>query len=200
MILNGGDMGSNTISRCEWSLGTPIYVDYHDLEWGTPVHDDVKLFEMIALDGMQAGLSWLTILKKREHFRKAFDGFRPEIIAAYPPEKVEELLQDAGIIRNRAKVAAIVTNARLTLEVQQEFGSLDNYLWRFVDGKPVVNGWRSMSQIPASTPLSDRVSQDLKSRGYKFCGTTITYAFLQAAGLVNDHVVDCFRYKELTKS
>ena len=175
-------------------------MDYHDLEWGTPVHDDVKLFEMIALDGMQAGLSWLTILKKRENFRKAFDGFRPEIIVDYSPEKMEELLQDAGIIRNRAKMAAIVTNARLTLEVQQEFGSLDHYLWGFVDGKPVVNSWRSMSELPASTPLSDRVSQDMKKRGFKFCGTTITYAFLQAAGLVNDHVVDCFRYQELTKS
>ena len=192
-------MGSDTISRCEWSLGTPIYVDYHDMEWGTPVHDDVKLFEMIALDGMQAGLSWLTILKKRENFRKAFDGFRPEIIVGYSPAKMEELLQDAGIIRNRAKIAAIVTNARLTLEIQKEFGSLDNYLWGFVDGKPVVNGWTSMSQIPASTPLSDRVSQDMKKRGFKFCGTTITYAFLQAAGLVNDHVVDCFRYRELTQ-
>ena len=192
-------METNSISRCEWSLGTPIYVDYHDMEWGTPVHDDVKLFEMIALDGMQAGLSWLTILKKRENFRKAFDGFRPEIIVGYSPAKMEELLQDAGIIRNRAKIAAIVTNARLTLEVQQEFGSLDHYLWGFVDGKPVVNGWRSMSQIPASTPLSDRVSQDMKKRGFKFCGSTITYAFLQAAGLVNDHVVDCFRYNELTQ-
>jgi DNA-3-methyladenine glycosylase I len=192
-------MESDTISRCEWSLGTPIYVDYHDLEWGTPVHDDVKLFEMIALDGMQAGLSWLTILKKRENFRKAFDGFRPEIIAGYSPTKMEELLQDAGIIRNRAKIAAIVTNARLTLELQQEFGSLDHYLWGFVDGKPVVNGWTSMNQIPASTPLSDRVSQDMKKRGFKFCGTTITYAFLQAAGLVNDHVVDCFRYRQLTQ-
>ncbi len=192
-------MGSDTISRCEWSLGTPIYVDYHDMEWGTPVHDDIKLFEMIALDGMQAGLSWLTILKKRENFRKAFDGFRPEIIVGYSPAKMEELLQDAGIIRNRAKIAAIVTNARFTLEIQQEFGSLDCYLWGFVDGKPVVNGWTSMDQIPASTPLSDRVSQDMKKRGFKFCGTTITYAFLQAAGLVNDHVVDCFRYRELTK-
>jgi DNA-3-methyladenine glycosylase I len=192
-------MESNTISRCEWSLGTPIYVDYHDLEWGTPVHDDVKLFEMIALDGMQAGLSWLTILKKRENFRKAFDGFRPEIIAGYSPEKTEELLQDAGIIRNRAKIAAIVTNARLTLEVQQEFGSLDSYLWGFVDGKPVVNGWTSMGQIPASTLLSDQLSQDMKKRGFKFCGSTITYAFLQAAGLVNDHVVDCFRYRDLTQ-
>jgi DNA-3-methyladenine glycosylase I len=192
-------MESTTISRCEWSMGTPIYVDYHDLEWGTPVHDDIQLFEMIALDGMQAGLSWLTILKKRENFRKAFDGFRPEIIAGYSTEKTEELLLDAGIIRNRAKVAAIVTNARLTLEVQQEFGSLDSYLWGFVEGKPVVNGWTSMGQIPASTPLSDRVSQDMKKRGFKFCGTTITYAFLQAAGLVNDHVVDCFRFSELTR-
>jgi DNA-3-methyladenine glycosylase I len=193
-------MESNSISRCEWGGGDRQLMEYHDLEWGVPVHDDVKLFEMIALDGMQAGLSWLTILKKRENFRKAFDGFRPEIIVGYSPAKMEELLQDAGIIRNRAKIAAIVTNARLTLEVQQEFGSLDQYLWGFVDGKPVVNSWRSMSELPASTPLSDRVSQDMKKRGFKFCGTTITYAFLQAAGLVNDHVVDCFRYGELTKA
>jgi DNA-3-methyladenine glycosylase I len=190
---------ATTVSRCEWGGGDGLLMEYHDLEWGVPVHDDVKLFEMIALDGMQAGLSWLTILKKRENFRKAFDGFRPEIIVGYSPTKLEELLQDAGIIRNRAKIAAIVTNARLTLEIQREFGSLDKYLWGFVDGKPVVNCWRSMSELPASTPLSDRVSQDMKTRGFKFCGSTITYAFLQAAGLVNDHVVDCFRYRELTQ-
>ena len=192
-------MEETSITRCEWCLGAPLYLDYHDLEWGTPAHEDVKLFEMIALDGMQAGLSWLTILKKRENFRKAFDEFRPEIIAGYSSAKVEELLQDAGIVRNRSKIEAIITNASLTLKIQVEFGSLDHYLWGFVDGKPVVNNWKSMSEIPASSPLSDRLSKDMKTRGFKFCGTTITYAFLQAAGLVNDHVVDCFRYKELTK-
>jgi DNA-3-methyladenine glycosylase I len=192
-------MLADNVIRCDWCKGDPLYIDYHDLEWGMPVHSDVQLFEMIALDGMQAGLSWLTILKKRENFRRAFDGFRPQIVAAYTHEKVEELLQDAGIIRNRAKISAIINNARFTLDVQQEFGSLDAYLWGFVDGIPLVNSWKSMSEIPASSPLSDTVSKDMKSRGFKFCGTTITYAFLQAAGLVNDHVTDCFRYKELLR-
>ncbi len=192
-------MVANNVIRCDWCKGDPLYIDYHDLEWGTPVHDDVKLFEMIALDGMQAGLSWLTILKKRENFRRAFNGFLPQIVADYPHEKVEELMQNAGIIRNRAKINAIITNARLTLDIQYEYGSLDNYLWRFVDGEPVVNSWKSMNEIPASTPLSDLISAEMKSRGFKFCGTTITYAFLQAAGLVNDHVVDCFRYRELLR-
>ena len=185
------------LNRCEWCLSSPQYIDYHDLEWGSPVHDDIRLFEMIALDGMQAGLSWLTILKKRESFRLAFDGFVPKIVANYSQTKVDELMQDIGIVRNRSKIEAIITNARLTLDIQKEFGSLDHYLWQFVDGKPVVNCWKTMGEIPVSSPLSDQVSKELKKRGFKFCGTTITYAFLQAAGLVNDHVVDCFRYTEL---
>ena len=192
-------MKEQTIIRCEWCGSDPLYVDYHDREWGTPEHDDVKLFEMIALDGMQAGLTWLTILKKRENFRLAFDGFNPEVVAGYSQAKVQELMNDAGIVRNRLKIESIISNARSTLEVQKEFGSLNEYLWHFVDGKPVVNKWKTMSEIPASTPLSDMVSKDMKARGFKFCGTTITYAFLQAAGLVNDHKVDCFRYAELTR-
>ena len=191
-------MDGNTITRCGWGTSDTMLLDYHDHEWGTPVHDDIQLFEMIALDGMQAGLSWLTILKKRENFRRAFDGFVPEVVANYSPSKVEELMQDAGIVRNRGKIGAIINNARLTLEIQKEFGSLDRYLWDFVDGRQVKNAWKTMNEIPASTPLSDRISKDMKMRGFKFCGTTITYAFLQAAGLVNDHVVDCFRYKELS--
>ena len=192
-------MKEQTIIRCEWSGSDPLYVSYHDREWGTPEHDDVKLFEMIALDGMQAGLSWMTILKKRENFRLAFDGFNPEVVAGYSLVKVQELMNDAGIVRNRLKIEAIISNARLTLELQKEFGSLNEYLWHFVDGKPIVNQWKKMSEIPASTPLSDKVSKDMKARGFKFCGTTITYAFMQAAGLVNDHEVDCFRYAELTR-
>lgn len=192
-------MNNIPLIRCDWCKSDPLYLDYHDLEWGTPVHDDVKLFEMIALDGMQAGLSWLTILKKRDNFRRAFDGFIPEIVANYPQTKVDELMQDAGIVRNPSKITAIITNARLTLDIQQEFGSLDHYLWGFVNGQAVQNNWKTMDEIPASSPLSDRVSLDMKARGFKFCGTTITYAFLQAAGLVNDHVMDCFRHRELTE-
>lgn len=192
-------MFDQTLVRCEWSGSDPVYVNYHDNEWGTPQHDDIKLFEMIALDGMQAGLSWMTILKKRENFRRAFDGFDPAIVAGYSTSKVEELMNDAGIVRNRLKIEAVINNAKLTLDVQNEFGSLHDYIWGFVDGRPVVNQWKSMYEIPASTPLSDRVSKDMKSRGFKFCGTTITYAFMQAAGLVNDHEVHCFRYAELTK-
>lgn len=191
-------MEGNIITRCGWGTADTMLLDYHDHEWGTPVHNDVRLFEMIALDGMQAGLSWMTILKKRENFRKAFDGFIPEVVANYSQAKVDELMQDAGIIRNRGKIGAIINNARLTLEIQKEFGSLDRYLWDFVDGRQVKNAWKTMNEIPASTPLSDRISKEMKMRGFKFCGTTITYAFLQAAGLVNDHMVDCFRYKELT--
>lgn len=192
-------MEEQEIIRCGWGTTDPLYINYHDIEWGTPVHDDRILFEMIALDGMQAGLSWATILKKRENFRMAFDGFDPHVVSNYGHEKVEELMQNPGIVRNRAKIEAIINNARLTLEIQKEFGSLNNYLWGFVDGRTVHGGWKTMNEIPTATSLSDKVSIDMKARGYKFCGTTIIYAFLQAAGLVNDHVVDCFRYKELTE-
>jgi len=176
-----------------------ILASYHDQEWGTPLHDDRKLFEGIALDGMQAGLSWLTILRKRENFRSAFDQFEPGVVAEYSDAKVQELLQDAGIIRNRLKIQAIIHNAQSVLKIQQEFGSLDAYLWGFVDGKPLQNRWEMMAQIPARTELSDRVSKDMIQHGFKFCGSTIIYAFMQAAGLVNDHIVSCYRYAHLTE-
>jgi DNA-3-methyladenine glycosylase I len=185
-------------TRCEWAA-TPLSIPYHDLEWGTPVHDDNKLFEFLILEGAQAGLSWETILKKRENYRAAFDGFDPQLVAAYDDLKVAALLADPGIIRNRLKIASAIRNAKAYLKVQDEFGSFDAYLWRFVDGKPVVNAWQSLRDLPASTPLSDALSKDLKARGFNFIGTTICYAFLQAVGVVNDHVVRCFRYSELVK-
>jgi DNA-3-methyladenine glycosylase I len=188
------------LTRCGWSIDPVILACYHDQEWGTPLHDDRMLFEGIALDGMQAGLSWLTILRKRENFRKAFDGFQPGVVAEYGEPKIEELLQDAGIIRNRLKIQAIIHNARTVLKIQQEFGSLDAYLWGFVDGKPVHNRWETMAQIPARSELSDRVSKDMIQRGFKFCGSTIIYAFMQAAGLVNDHIISCYRYAHLTET
>ena len=189
-----------SLVRCGWSMEPTILVSYHDMEWGKPIHDDRLLFEGIALDGMQAGLSWLTILRKRENFRRTFDGFQPERVAAYGEAKVQELLQDAGIIRNRMKINAIIHNAAITLEIQKEFGSLDAYLWGFVDGKPIHNRWDSMAQVPARTELSDRVSKDMIQRGFKFCGSTIIYAFMQAAGFVNDHAITCFRYAQLMEN
>jgi len=188
-----------SLIRCGWSMDPVILASYHDQEWGTPLHDDRKLFEGIALDGMQAGLSWLTILRKRENFRSAFDQFEPGVVAEYSDAKVQELLQDAGIIRNRLKIQAIIHNAQSVLKIQQEFGSLDAYLWGFVDGKPLQNRWEMMAQIPARTELSDRVSKDMIQHGFKFCGSTIIYAFMQAAGLVNDHIVSCYRYAHLTE-
>jgi len=188
-----------SLTRCGWSMDPVILASYHDQEWGTPLHDDRKLFEGIALDGMQAGLSWLTILRKRENFRSAFDQFEPGVVAEYSDAKVQELLQDAGIIRNRLKIQAIIHNAQSVLKIQQEFGSLDAYLWGFVDGKPLQNRWEMMAQIPARTELSDRVSKDMIQHGFKFCGSTIIYAFMQAAGLVNDHIVSCYRYAHLTE-
>ena len=183
--------------RCQWCQGHDIYVAYHDEEWGVPVHDDRTLFEMVVLDGAQAGLSWLTILKKRDNYRAAFDNFDPGKVAKYSPRKIEQLLQNPGIVRNRLKVESAVRNARAFLEIQAEFGSFDTYLWRFVEGAPIQNAWTSMAQIPARTKESDTVSEDLKKRGFNFVGSTICYAFMQAAGLVNDHVVDCFRYAQL---
>jgi DNA-3-methyladenine glycosylase I len=173
--------------------------DYHDMEWGVPVHDDQKLFEHIVLDGAQAGLSWLTILKKREAYRKAFDNFAIERVARYTPARVERLLQNAGIVRNRLKIESAVKNARATLLVQEEFGSLDAYLWRFVDGRTIHNTWKSYKEIPPTSKESDAMSKDLKKRGFNFVGSTICYAFMQAAGLVNDHPVTCFRHKEVKK-
>ena len=172
-------------------------VRYHDEEWGAPVHDDLTLFEFLILEGAQAGLSWSTILNKRENYRRAFDGFAPERVARYDRRKIERLLRDPGIVRNKLKVAAAVANAKAFLSVQKEFGSFDRYIWQFVGGQPRVNSPKSMKQVPAQTRESDAMSQDLKKRGFKFVGSTICYAFMQAVGMVNDHVVDCFRYKNL---
>ncbi len=179
------------IRRCEWAGPDPIYIDYHDNEWGKPLHDDNKLFEMLILEGMQAGLAWITVLKKRENFRAAFDGFDPHKVALYDDAKVEELLADTGIIRNRAKIHAAIGNAKAFLEIQKEYGSFDRFLWDYVNGAPIVNTPESMADIPASTPLSDRISKDLKARGFKFVGSTIVYAFMQAVGMVDDHMIWC---------
>jgi DNA-3-methyladenine glycosylase I len=190
---------SNQI-RCDWSLGHPLMIAYHDTEWGVPVHDDRKLFEFLVLDAAQAGLSWRTVLLKRENYRNAFDNFDAEKVARYTEKRVEKLLANPGIIRNRLKVRSAVTNARAMLKVRDEFSSLDRYLWQFVDGQPRINRFQSMKQIPATSRDSDAMSQDMKRRGFTFCGSTICYAFMQAAGLVNDHIVGCFRYREVQKS
>jgi len=182
--------------RCAWASGE-LSIRYHDEEWGVPVHDDRTLFEFLILEGAQAGLSWDTILHKRENYRKAFDRFDPQRVARYDRRKVQKLLRDPGIVRNKLKVRSAVGNAKAFLQAQQEFGSFDRYIWRFVGGKPRVNSPKSLQQLPASTPESDAMSKDLKQRGFKFVGTTICYAFMQATGMVNDHVVDCFRYKAL---
>lgn len=186
----------DSIKRCGWAR-TPIETDYHDSEWGVPLHDDQKLFEFLVLEGAQAGLSWVTILKKREAYRKAFDQFEIAKVARYRPARVEKLLANAGIVRNRLKVESAVTNARCVLAVQQEFGTLDAYLWRLVDGRPIRNSWKSLKQIPAFTKESDVMSKDLRRRGFKFVGSTICYAFMQAVGMVNDHLTDCFRYRQV---
>ena len=183
--------------RCSWTGSDPLYIDYHDREWGVPVHDERTLFEMLILDGAQAGLSWITILKKREKYRAAFDNFNFHKIARYGERKVQALLKDPGIVRNRLKIAAAIQNAKMLLKLQEQEGSFDEYLWRYVDGKPVINAWRSIKEIPAHTPLSDVISRDLSKRGFKFVGPTIVYAFMQAMGMVNDHTVDCFRYRDL---
>ena len=186
------------IIRCEWAAGQfEEYVKYHDEEWGVPVHDDRTHFEFLILEGAQAGLSWSTVLKKREGYRKAFADFDPEIVATFDEQKIQELLQFEGIIRNKLKVNAAVTNAQKFLEVQEEFGSFDSYIWGFVEGKPIINSWKSMSEVPATSSESDELSKDLKKRGFKFVGSTIIYAHMQACGLVNDHTTDCFRYNEV---
>ena len=186
-----------TPARCPWVNDDPLVVEYHDTEWGAALHDDARLFEFLVLGGAQAGLSWLTILKRREAYRRAFDGFDPAKVAAYGERRVAALLSDPGIIRNRQKVRAAVANARAFVAVQQEFGSFDRYVWRFVGGRPKVNAWRSRRELPVMTPESDALSRDLVGRGFRFVGSTICYAFMQAAGLVNDHATDCFRYKAL---
>ncbi len=183
-------------TRCAWSGNTPVYLDYHDKEWGRPLHDDGKLFEMLVLEAMQAGLSWLTVLKKREAFRKAFDGFDPAEVAQYDETKIQELLANQEIIRNRLKLNAAVANAQAFLNVQKEFGSFDSFIWAFVDHTPIQNHWKRIEEIPATTPLSDQISKELKKRGFKFVGSTIVYAFMQSTGMVNDHVTDCFVYQE----
>lgn len=192
-------MSTTSLTRCAWCGTDPLYVAYHDEEWGVPQHDDRKLFEAVILDGFQAGLSWLTVLKKRENFRQAFDHFDAEKIARYEEPKLQALLQDTGIIRNRLKVYGAVKNAKAYLKVQEEFGSFDRYIWQFTDGRTIVNARQSMADVPASTPESDAMSKDMKKRGFTFCGTTICYAFMQAVGMVNDHVVDCFRHDELRR-
>lgn len=181
-------------TRCEWCGDDPLYVDYHDREWGVPEHNDQKLFEMLILEGAQAGLSWITILRKRENYRAAFDRFDPVKVAAYDEAKAAELLANPGIVRNRLKVNAAIQNARAFLAVQQKFGSFDAYIWQFVGGQPIRNHWKALSEIPAQTPEAEAMSKDLKKRGFKFVGPTICYAFMQACGLVNDHITDCFRY------
>ena len=180
--------------RCSWAKNE-LSIRYHDEEWGVPVHDDRTLFEFLILEGAQAGLSWNTILNKRENYRRAFDGFDPRKVARYDQRKITELLADPGIVRNKLKVAAAVGNAKAFLKVQEEFGSFDKYIWQFVGGKPKVNKWESLRQLPARTPESDAMSKDLLRRGFKFVGSTICYAFMQAVGMVNDHAIDCFRYK-----
>ena len=183
--------------RCGWCIGDPLYEAYHDNEWGVPVYDDHTLFEFLTLETFQAGLSWITVLRKRENFRKAFDNFDYRKIAAYDEAKIQELLQNSGIIRNKLKVRAAVTNAQAFLDVQHEFGSFSKYIWGFVDGKPIKNSFSDYKVAPANTPLSDKISKDLKKRGFKFVGTTVVYAHMQATGMVNDHEVSCFRYSEV---
>ena len=185
------------IKRCSWASSDPLYVDYHDNEWGVPVHDDRLLFEIINLEGAQAGLSWITVLKKRKRYREVFDNFEAEKIINYDHEKISTLLLDPGIIRNKLKVNAVKTNAEAFLQIQEEFGSFDKYIWQFVDFKSKINSFESLSEVPAKTEISDKMSKDLKKRGFKFTGSTICYAFMQACGMVNDHVVDCFCYQKL---
>ena len=182
---------------CDWPADNPLMVEYHDTEWGVPVHDDRKLFEFLVLDAAQAGLSWLTVLKKRENYRKAFRQFDPEKVARFKTGKIEDLLADPGIIRNRLKVESAVANAKAMLEVREEFGSFDSYIWGFTGGKTIKNKWKKLDQLPAESDESRAMSRDMKKRGFKFCGPVICYAFMQAAGMVNDHLVHCFRYREV---
>ncbi|MBD1872667.1 DNA-3-methyladenine glycosylase I [Nodosilinea sp. FACHB-131] len=189
---------SDALPRCSWvHHNDPLEVAYHDTEWGVPLHDDTKHFEFIILDGFQAGLSWITILRKRENFRAAFAGFDPQVVAGYDEAKHQELLGNAGIVRNRLKIAAATLNAQAFLKVQETFGSFDRYIWQFVDGETVQNAWPTLADAPTRTAASDAMSKDLKQRGFKFVGTTICYAYMQAAGMVNDHTTDCFRHREL---
>ncbi len=186
--------------RCEWAGTDPLYIDYHDPEWGVPLHEDRRLLEMLILEGAQAGLSWITILKKRRAYRQAFDHFDPVKVARYPEARIRQLLENPGIVRNRLKIQAAVQNARAFLRVVDEFGSFDSYIWGFVSHRPIQNQWARPHDIPSQTPASDAMSRDLKKRGFKFVGSTICYAFMQAVGMVNDHVADCFRHSEIKRS
>lgn len=192
-------MSKKQKTRCGWATSDPLYIEYHDKEWGVPVHDDRKLFEMLILEGVQAGLSWITILRKRENYRKAFDNFDAVKISRYKQAKIEKLLNDAGIIRNKLKINAAIQNAKSFLEVQKEFGSFDKYIWQFMGGKPKINSFKSLKEVPAKTKESDKMSVALKKRGFKFVGSTICYAYMQAVGMVNDHVEGCFKYKKSKK-
>jgi DNA-3-methyladenine glycosylase I len=189
----------NTNDRCPWPQDQPLMIEYHDTEWGTPLHDDRRHYEFLVLDSAQAGLSWRTVLLKRENYRKAFDGFDPVKVARYSEKRVARLLQDPGIIRNRLKIQSAVTNARCFLDVQAEFGSFDQFIWRFVGGRPLINHFKEGSEVPARTVESDAMSKELKARGFTFVGSTICYAYMQAAGMVNDHLVTCFRHSELKR-
>lgn len=191
---------SKKLNRCEWCGNDPLYTEYHDEEWGVPVHNDQKLFEMLLLEGFQAGLSWITILRKRENFRKAFANFKPAKVSKFTQVQIEKLLTDPGIVRNRLKVEGAVINAKEFLNVQKEFGSFDKYIWQFVEYKPIINKFFSLKELPAKTKESAAMSKDLKKRGFKFIGSTICYAFMQATGMVNDHVVDCYRHKEINEA
>ena len=196
-ILEGATLltAIQTFSRCSWCTDDPLYIQYHDEEWGVPCHDDQKLFEFLILEGAQAGLSWLTILKRRESYRRAFANFDVKKVALFSEDDIERLLHDEGIIRNRLKVSSAITNARAFIKVQKEFGSFDEYIWSFVGDEPIRNQWQSISDVPVTTPESDAMSKDLKKRGFKFVGSTICYAYMQAMGMVDDHLVDCVSYQ-----
>ena len=194
-MMTEDNMTNDNTSRCDWATTDPLYIDYHDNEWGKPVYDDRTLFEFLILEGAQAGLSWITVLKKRARYRDVFSNFDPHKIACFTEEDVARLMQDAGIIRNRLKINAAIQNARAYLEVVSEFGNFSDYMWQFVNGKSIKNTWRTLSDVPASTPLSDAMSKDLKKRGFKFVGSTICYAYMQAVGMVDDHLVTCFCHK-----
>lgn len=186
------------VTRCGWATGDPLLIAYHDTEWGVPVHDDRRLFEFLTLEGAQAGLSWITILKKRDRYRSAFAGFDPAVVARFDARRRARLMRDPGVVRNRLKIASTVTNARAILETREAFGSFDAYVWRFVDGVPIRHAWRSLRQVPAETPVSRQMSRDMRARGFSFVGPTICYAFMQAVGLANDHVARCFRSRRRT--
>ena len=198
-IKNPASRIQKQVSRCDWCGNDPLYVKYHDEEWGVPVHDDRVHFEMLVLEGAQAGLSWLTVLRKRENYRKAFDNFDVNKVAKYSEKKIEKLLQNPGIIRNRLKVRSAITNAQAFIKIQKEFGSFDKYIWQFVNNKPIINKWKKVSDLPATSKESDALSKDLKKRGFKFVGSTIIYAHMQSIGMVNDHITSCFRYEEVIK-